>query len=264
MALTNHLDRATGRVADEQDVIADERRAYERFRTTVETTATDAHSTTSAASTGAGAAAVGLQRRSRPDRGCSEIRAAFAETVRPYSTDDIDREESVIETLGAELGDSIAAALSPETTHEFTPQLKTAILAAVDDRHAELAVMERALTREAESLQTAVEAYDDITDRLLERNETSLFEFGFSELRQRHEALAADRETCERLLERRQELLASTTSRGGDAGINHRTLVRYLYQSQPATYPALSTLVQLDSTLADCQRTLRDHLTRRV
>ena len=80
----------------------------------------------------------------------------------------------------------------------------------------------------------------------------------------RHEQLSTHRDQCEERLLARQETIQTTTSQDAQIGLKHRSLVTYLYQAFPVSYPVLSTLTRLNALLADCQRIVRDHLTRRV
>lgn len=289
MTVETHVDRARDRVAAERDGAADERRAYERFGSAVASIPTASDPTASDDETGVGAgtgigtgtgvgagtdvgagpsaggvrAAVGGRNASSTD-GCRRVRGAFAETVRSHSVADLDADEPLLATIREELGDAVAVALSPKTDHEFTPRVASAIGSAVDDRIAELAVFDRTLEREAASLRSAHEVIREITDWLATADETPLSTLGFDDLRRRHGALAERIETCESLLADRQADLDRTASRGASVGIRHRSVTAYLYADFPVSYPVLSTVARLVETLSECQRAVRDHLTRRA
>jgi len=259
--IETHVDSAREAVDRERGLLADEAAAYEEFRSRV------ASLSATEMGQGAGAAAPGgvAVRSARTDAGgeaLERVRAAFAETVRPYSVDDVG-EEPLLETIRAELGDGIALALAPTTETGFTAGTKRAVLTAARERGRGIEATIDALEREAASLRSVGDAVDEVTEWLATADETPLSTLGFDALRDRHERLADHRERCERLLADRQELLLSTTGRNESADVSHRSLVRYLYSSFPVVYPVLSTVTRLYDLLADCQHAVRDHLTRR-
>ncbi|AFZ72597.1 DUF7260 family protein [Natronobacterium gregoryi] len=193
-----------------------------------------------------------------------DVRNLFAETIHPYAVDDIEQSEPVLTLIGEEFGQDVAVALAPSTDHQFTPDLKQAVLSAARQRRAELEAMKRALKIEVESLRTTKETVTELVNWLVEVDETPLLDLGFEELRRRHETLADHRAACRRLLEKRQSVLHGTTTYNATAGLAHRTLVTYLYRELPTSYPALSTVLRLLEQCRTCQRAVRDHLTRRV
>jgi hypothetical protein len=267
MVVETHLDRARSRVGAEHEQVTGERRAYEQFRSEVESLQVSMQSHSTPGATTAGVVSAGTRLQSdRSSSQCRAVRDLFAETIRPHSLTDrgAGTEEPLLETIRQELGGSIAVVLSPETNHRLTPQTRAAIRSKATDRIRKLDAMERALEREADSVQSARSELESITDWLATANETSLLELGFPELRQRHETLDAHRTACETRLHDRQELLGETTSREGQVGLSHRSFVAYLYQDLSVSYPILSTFTRLDGVLADSQRAVRDHLTRRV
>ncbi|MFW6000552.1 MAG: DUF7260 family protein [Halorubrum sp.] len=278
MTVETHVDRARDRVAAELDATDDERRAYERFRSTVASIPTVSAPGGGGSAgegfgvgsgTGAGVGAGGVRvvaggTDATPADGCRRVREAFAETVRPHSVPDGSDGEPLLVTVREELGDAVAVALSPKTDNGFTPPVASAIESAVEDRLAELAVFDRTLEREAASLRSAGEAIREATDWLTNANETPLLTLGFDDLRHRHASLAERIDTCEALLADRQADLDRTASRGAAVGIRHRSTVAYLYADFPVSYPVLSTVARLVETLRECQRAVRDHLTRRV
>jgi len=266
MPIETHIDSALTRVERERTHVEEERQAYERFRSGVESLSPQPATAPSASSSvGGGSLSVsGWSQHDATTTDADRVRTLFTETVRPYSVADLDAEESLLETIREELGDSIAFALAPETEADVTPQVQSAICSTIQQRQRELDAMGSALDREQESLQAAANDCQTITEWMEDHNQTSLLEFGFPELQRRHEQLSTHRDGCEERLLARQETIQATTSRDARIGLTHRSLVTYLYQAFPVSYPVLSTLTRLDSLLADCQRTVRDHLTRRV
>jgi hypothetical protein len=265
--LEGRVSAAIERVAAEREHVADELRAYDRFDASVR----DIEPATAAAAGGRPATDGGAVTRARTAvredsmaGPADRVREAFAETVRPYSVADVDDGEPLVETLAAELGDGIAATLSPTTPGRLTPEVKDAIRSAVDRRRAELRATENALETEADSLETARETFDEVVVWLLAADERPLSSLGFEDLRRRHETLATFRSRCSDVAADRQAVLRRTTSDGPKAGVSHDTLVEFLYQDAPTAHPVLTTAVRLDSVCASCQRTVRDHLVRRV
>ncbi|OYR74411.1 hypothetical protein DJ84_25515 [Halorubrum ezzemoulense] len=278
MTVETHVDRARDRVAAERDATADERRAYERFRSAL------ASIPTSSAPTGAGGGGAGFGNdtgggsglsaggvraiagatNAASTDGCRRVREAFAETVRPHSVPDSSDGEPLLATVREELGDAVAVALSPKTDHDFTRPVASAIASAVDDRLAELAVFDRTLEREAASLRSAGETVRETTDWLSTADETPLSALGFDALRRRHEALGGRIEACEALLAERQADLDRAASRGAAVGVRQRSTVAYLYDDFTVSYPVLSTVARLVETLRECRRAVRDHLVRRA
>lgn len=269
--LEGRVSAAIERVAAEREHVADELRAYDRFERAVHDIEPAALPATGGSRPAADGGAVTQSRTalgedpraSRSDP-AARVREAFAETVRPYSVEDIDDAEPLVETMAAELGDGIAATLASTTPGQLTPEVKGAIRSAVDRRRAELRATTRALETEADSLEGARETFDEIVEWLLRADERPLSALGFDELRRRHETLSAFRSRCSEVAVDRQAVLRRTTNYGPKAGVSHDTLVEYLYQDASTAHPVLTTAARLDSVCAGCQRTVRDHLVRRV
>ncbi len=200
----------------------------------------------------------------RPSDRCEQVRELFADTIRPYSVDDLAEPEPLLETIAEELGTDLALAFSPESKSAFTPQVKRATLAKARNRRNECLALQQAIAREADSLDAAVAPVETITDWLTRVDETPLLDLGFDDLQTRHETLADHRERCRQLLGERQSTLQEATSHHASVGVRQRSAVGYLYCESPTTYPVLSTALRLERVCADCQRAVRDHLTRRV
>lgn len=155
-------------------------------------------------------------------------------------------------------------ALAPTTDSALTGELQSAVITRCRTRRHELRAIDAALGHEIEHLDGAVEAVTSVTDWLVDTNETPLTDLGFDALRTRHEALATHRERCEEVAVERQAFLRRTTSWNAQAGVSHRRLVERLYRAFPVDFPVLATVVRLEDVCADCQRIVRDHLTRRA
>lgn len=258
--IETHVDRARGAVERERSVLEEERAAYEQFRRRVASVSTTGVQQASGGT--AGAVAVRAGRSEAGTGACERVREAFAETVRPHSVADVGGDESLLETIREELGDSIALALAPTTDAGFTAETKRAVLTAARERERGIDATVESLDSEADSLREVGEAVDEITDWVADADETPLSELGFEELRERHARLGEYRERCSELLEERQALLRSTTGRNQSADVPHLALVRYLYEPLPVVFPVLSTLTRLYDLLGECQRAVRAYLTR--
>lgn len=261
MTVETYVDRARSRVRDEQEAVRAKQDAFDQFIDHV----SSLPAATAPSGTGV-TATVGTQLQTDrvADDQCRAVRKAFEETIRPHSCETVDDPEPLLQTIKAEFTESIAAALASTTPTSFSPELKRAILTEANSRQTETTALLQALDTELDSLETAAETVTEITDWLVDSNEQPLTDFGFDALQCRHEQLATYREHCDELARDRQTDLQRTTSQTLDAGIRHRELVAYLYRAFPVDHPVLATAVRLDSLCAGCQRTVREHLVRRV
>lgn len=259
MTIETHVDRARDRVRAELEALDAKRTALSDFADRVGDLSPETGPSQAAGVVAGGGTLVDGE--SATETGCRAVRTAFAESLQPHADAG---EASLLAAVRAEFSDSLAVALAPSTGASLTPDLKRTVLAAVDSRQTECVVLHRALEREADSLAVLGETVDETSNWLTAADETPLSSLGFPALRERHETLASYRERCRDRLDDRQSTLETTTSHDGTAGIRQRTLVESLYEDFPVEYPGLSTLARLDSTCADCQRAVRDHLVRQV
>ena len=117
------IDSALTRVERERTHVEEERQAYERFRSGVESLSLQPV-TAATTSPSAGGGSLSVSGRSQHDATANDVdrvRTSFIETVRPYGVADLDAEESLFETIREELDDSIAFALEPETDADMNP-----------------------------------------------------------------------------------------------------------------------------------------------
>ena len=259
------VEGARERVAAESDHVEGKLAAFDRFERTVRGIDPVEAGTAAAASVAGGGAVAGTPaaERSGEDR-CRQVREGFAETVRPYSVEDVARAESVVATIGEELGEEVALAVSPGSGGEFTPPVREAVLSGIGNRRSELRAMSAALERERDSLRRVADELAAAVEEVAALGSRRLYRYGFGELRERHERLERVRERCERLARERQELLASATSHGAATGIRHRTLVEHLYRDLSVDHPVLASVVDFERRCLEGQRAVRDQLTRRV
>jgi hypothetical protein len=262
MSVDTHIEQARTRVQSEQEAVSAKHDAFDAFIREVGSLSTEPSPTSSTSVT----TTAGVQQRatSTSGSGCWEVRTAFAETIRPHSVDNNENKESLLETIRAEFTETIAMALAPPTEASFTRELRETVLTEAQVRRAETAALKRALDREATQLNEAGKVVDEIADWIVDTNEKPLTDLSFDTIKHLHETLASHRTQCEELARQRQKFLEKTTSDGVEAGISHRQLVPYLYEDFPIDHPVLATVTRLDSTCAECQRTVRDHLVRRT
>ena len=237
MTVDTYIGQARTRAQAEQDAIDEKRDAYEAFIRRVQKLQPDQTSSSVAGITTAGGVTHLSADASSADA-CRTVRTGFA--------------------------DAIAVALAPTTEASFTAELKQMVLAEARSRRAEATALQKALEREEAHLDGAAEAASDIIAWIVDANETPLTGLGFDALQQRHEMLTSHRDRCEEVARDRQEFLEGTTNNGVDAGVRHKSLMPYLYRDFPVDHPVLATVAKLDGTCQECQRTVRDHLVRRV
>lgn len=258
-----NIKQAQARVRAEEAVTNDKLDAYETFIRRVQGLETDQTSTSVAGVTAAGGTTHFSADTYSVD-GCRTVRTAFTETIHPHIIADSDETESLLETISEELTDAIAVALAPTTEVSFTTDIKQIVLAEAQSRRSETAVLQQALAREKTHLTAVTVVVDDIIAWIDDVNETPLTELDFDALKQRHETLTGHRDCCEDVAHDRQAFLQETTNDCIDAGIRHRSLIPYLYQDFPVDHPVLATITTLNQLCRSCQRTVRDHLVRRV
>jgi len=264
MSIETHIDNALTRVKQEQTHIDAECQAYERFLSGVTSLSPQPAAepvTTPSAAGGTLSVPVGSQ----PDAATTDadhVRELFAETVRPHSVADLDTKEPLLETIREELGDSLGFVLASETNAGVSPQVQSAICSKSQQRLQELETMKSVVDREYESLQAADNDYQTVSRWVEKHNQILLAELEYPELQRRHEKLSTYQNCCEERLRARQETIHSMTSRDAQVVFKHDSILTYLYQDFPVSYPVLSTVTRLHTVLADCQRSVRNNLTR--
>jgi hypothetical protein len=270
MTVETYIDRTRTRVRAEQEAVDAKIEAFEAFHEQVSeipaepTPPTPTEPAPSSPASVVATAGTAVRAESATEDRCRAVRQAFAETIRPHSVADRTDTESVLTTIREEFTDAIAVALAPTGETSFSPDLKRALVSETEARQTEAVVLRRALDHEAVQVDDVGRAVEQITDWIVDEDETPLGNLDFEALQDRHETLAGHRDRCESLLAQRQAFLGETTSERVDAGIRHRSLVPYLYQDFPVDHPLLATLVRLEETCRECQRAVRDHLVRRV
>lgn len=263
---TTILDDALDRVSSERTVMRDLRTAFDQFESEVRQLAPASSGGHARHVTDGGVIPVSntvADAGGGTDR-CRRVCDLFAETVHPHSTDSVEGDEPVLETIRDELGGELALALAPTTGTGFDETVKQGLLSATRQRQTELDAVTDALAAEAESLRSARTAVTSMAEWLESADSESLLSLGFTALRDRHETLVAFEERTETLLRDRQRHLQASTGANATVGLTHLSLAEYLYGSFASTHPVLSVLTRLLNYVGQSQRAIRDHLVRRV
>ena len=258
MTVESWLPAAIECVEAEQDHVEGKLAAIARFEDGIEELEPVREPTARAHATDGGVSTI-PHRRAELEGRCHQARTLFADTVRPYSIEDVDGSEPLLATIRAELGDEIAAVLAPSTDGRFTAPVQRAIHSATRRRRGELETVDRTLARERESLEAAATKLERVAEAISSTDWTSLLELGFDELSERHEALETHRDRCRRLWQDRQEELHRRTGR-----LSGHELVGFLYSDLSVSYPVLATATALYRCCLDGQRAVRGQLVRRV
>jgi hypothetical protein len=232
--MTARIDAALDAVAEERATIRDEYEALEAFDGRVAELPTVTVSTGPPLVTDPQPSGQSLDR----------VRTAYAETVMATPHYETEYGDTVAESLAAEFGDDLAAALLGGKA--LTPELRDAVRAAADAARREREEFLDVLDREADSLSTAAddvaaveEAFESIDDRPLPAR-------SFDDLHDRWSTIRELQARIEGISLRRQE-----TIRG------HRTnlpgvptdLSEYLYHDLSSSYPALASVADLGERL---------------
>lgn len=272
------VHRALEAITDERTAVAARIEAFETFERRVRELPSGPSAATAAATAerseaGSGGPvtteppAVTTRMAAAPESNhCAAVREAFCETILPHTTADIDGDdlESVGRALETELESDIAAALVTESG--WTAELKRAILERALEEQRKARRLDDMFETEAASLRRSIDDLEPICAWVESRAEQSLREWGFEELRAAHERLDRFQERLETALEERQQLLSAPIRREtrGTSARPYRTFVESIYTAGAVQYPVLSTGARLVAVCRSCQRTLRDHLVRRV
>lgn len=267
------LSAARDRVADERDAVAAKREAYEEFRREIaripaEGVDCDGVAGGGAADASSASGAVACRAPAVGDAGSriETVRERFATLIRPHSLADVEtsgRTESLAETIEAEFDAGVARLLT-EPGSRFTPETSAHLRTLAATRRDELGSMESVLAREAESLDAAGDLFADAERTVATACDPDPLTLGFETLRARHEELGRVRDRCGEALDARQDLLQQSAGGTGAFDIDHREVVRYLYESLDATYPVLAAGTDLLERCEGTRKTLRDQITRRV
>lgn len=260
------LDDALERVSRERAVMRDMRTAFDQFESEVRQLSPASSGGHARHVTDGGVTPLSntVADAGRGTDRCRTVCELFAETVQPHSTESVDGDEPVLETIRNELGEELALALAPTTGAGFDETVKQGILSATRQRQTELDAVTDALAAESESLRSAQKAVSSMGEWFESADSESLLSLDFTALRDRHETLVEFEERTETLLRDRQRHLHASTGANATVGVTHLSLAEYLYEAFASVYPVLSVLTRFLNCVRKSQRTVRDHLVRRV
>lgn len=167
--------------------------------------------------------------RDSPDDRLERVRTAFRETVMSVPHYDDVYGESLVEHVGAECGDDLAAGLRPETSVSFTPTYKRSFRTATAQAADERRVFLDTLDREATSIGTA---RSELSGLLGQLDSTTVPEWYCERFVARLDAVAHDRQETIR-------------TRHTGPLLEAHAFCECLYQDAPWTYPVLTAVARV-------------------
>jgi len=237
--MTGGIDAALDAVADERETISDEHEALTAFDRRV------AELSTVTVSTGPP-----LLADPQPSgQSLTRLRTAYTETV--MNTPHYEKEygDTVAESLAAEFGDDLAAALLGGTA--LTPELRGAVRAATDAARHERAEFLDVLDREADSLAAAGDGIDTLAAELESLDDRPLSTRTFDDLHDLWSTLRDIEARVDAISLRRQETIRG--HRNDLPGVP-TDLCEYLYHDLSASYPVLASLADFGARLERARR----------
>jgi hypothetical protein len=237
--MTTPIDAALDAVADERSTLHDERDALAAFdRRVVELP-------TATVSTGPP-----LVTDPQPSGGSlSRLRTAYAETVMGTPHYEAEYGDTVAESLAAEFGDDLAAAVLGGSA--LTPELRDAVRAATDAARREREEFLDVLNREAESLAAAAEDVETLRTALASIDESQPSDRGFDDLHDLWTTLRELEARADGIGLRRQEVIRG--HRNDLPGVP-TDLCEYLYHDLSVSYPVLVSLADAATELERSRR----------
>lgn len=237
--MTARIDAALDAVADERETIRDEYEALTAFDRRV------AELSTVTVSTGPP-----LVTDPQPSgQSLTRLRTAYAETVMSTPHYEAEYGDTVAESLTAEFGDGLAAAVLGGSA--LTPELRDAVRAATDAARHERTEFLDVLTRERESLSTAADDIDALTAELESLDDRPLPARNFDDLHDLWSALRDLEARADGIGMRRQETIRG--HRNHLPGVP-TDLCEYLYHDLSSPYPALATLADFGVQVTRARR----------
>lgn len=177
------------------------------------------------------------------------VRTAYAETVMDVPHYETEYGDTVAESLAAEFGDDLAAALLNGTA--LTPELRDAVRAATTAARSEREEFLDVLDREADSLATAADDVGDLRGALDALDDRPLSTRRFDGLHDLWSTLRDFESRVDGVALCRQETIRSHRS---DLPGVPTDLCEYLYADLSVSYPALATLADLGDDLERARR----------
>jgi hypothetical protein len=236
--MTSRIDAALDAVADERATIRDEYEALAAFDRRVADLST--------VSVSPGPPLVADPQPS--GQGLTRLRTAYSETVMSTPHYEAEYGDTVAESLAAEFGDDLAAALTGGTA--LTPELRGAVRAAAEAAQQEREGFLDVLDREADSLAAAADDVAAVETRLDSLDGRPLSTRSFDDLHDLWSTLGDLEARVDGVGMRRQETIRG--HRNDLPGVP-ADLSEYLYHDLSASYPVLAALADLGSRI-ECAR----------
>lgn len=245
---TPEFATAVQRLEREHRELAEERRAFQRFKTRVSTLETAAPQL----------AGPGIRTHEPRTDGLSEVREAYVQTVASVSHYADVYGEPWLENVAGELSEELAAALDQHT--QLHPPLKRSLVdagaRAVKNRDnlLDLIAAERdAVERFRGEIAEPREELQSLLDQPIDRLE-------FNALRITRTRVERLREQCDRLAAERQAQLRRRNARLAAADV--ATLGQYLYAESGVSYPILDAIADLGGDIDRALRTVDESILR--
>jgi len=187
----------------------------------------------------------------RPSEAIQCVRDAYSETVMAVPHYETEYGDTLRESLSAEFGSRVAG--SVVDAQSFTPLLRDALLEGAERARRERERFLAVVRDERESLEGLEAGLNECERRAVELG-TGRGGPGDVPPADALAELRALERRCESLAERRQATIHDRVV-PATAGVEARSLARYLYADEPTTCPGLAAVV-------DCVRTIRNAHTR--
>ena len=189
----------------------------------------------------------------------AEIRKAYVETVMDTAIHKYDYDESLEKSLANELSPEIAAGILQDGP--VTAQLKTAILASVEQSQQQRTRALKLFDEELDSLEQACNLDERIETALAELDGVGLETWHPENVVAARDRLLGLEDDCERLVYTRQEMLRERPSLLGST-IDHETVAEYLYEKCSFDYPILAAAAELCAVLQERRQQITEILTQ--
>jgi len=243
--MSERIDDALDAVAAERATIRAEHDALSAFDRRV--------AELEAVTVSAGPSLLADQRQS--DRSLERVRTAYAETLMAVPHYESEYDDTLAESLAAEFGDDLAAALL--SGEALTPTIRNAVRAAAAAARDEREEFLDVLDREAASLEAAAADIDEVRAELRALDDGPLSAQRFDELRRRWQGVRDLEARVDGIGRRRQETIRSHRS---DLPGVPTDLSEYLYADLSSPYPVLATLATVGERLTGAQRRVEREL----
>jgi len=185
--------------------------------------------------------------------GLQKVRTAYRDTVMAVSHYETEYGDTCIESLRAEFGIEVAAALAGGEA--FDACLKRMLLSKITEAIRERRGLLSALERERGSLVDTRDRVTDISAEIDTLSPGTAEKRSFGALDAYRSRLAVLRDQCETLAETRQETLADHRRRMA-LGSDGPDVQEYLYRDFEASYPVLSVLASLSGCIIELKTTV--------